>query len=348
MKIQTIYVLHEYGAPSHYNALVSLGKQEGFDVKFYEFSLYNLLKSVIKGKYSLHKWCLNILFLLTIPLKKRTKIVLGIAPFDYRITFLMFLLKRHEVYYHTSYTHWDGIIMAHPTKSSFIIQTWKKFTNNYTKHIFAVSQKTKEELIKYGFSHQSRISVVNHSYAEPIITDNIHLNTKTFIFVGRLVQEKGIEELLNIFSSRSDLKLIIVGDGVEKKLVEEYQEKYPNILYKGYVNTFKDITLLYKQASFVLMNSHRTETWEELFGIALIEGMACGCVPITTNHPGPKEIISNNENGFICKEGSIIEGIDKAINLSQEKYRQMRQKAIICAQQYISDKIASRWKEILK
>ncbi len=67
-----IYVLHEYGANSHYNALVVLAKQKNYEVKFYEFSLYTLLKCTLKGKYRISKWIANIFFLLRISFIKPT------------------------------------------------------------------------------------------------------------------------------------------------------------------------------------------------------------------------------------------------------------------------------------
>lgn len=346
MNNKTIYVLHEYGACSHYNALIFLAQQHGYQIKFYEFSLLTLLKWVLNGNYSFRKWLSNVLILCKIPFMSPVKIVLGIAPYNKYLVLIMWLLKRHQVYYHTSYTHWDNTMMAHPTKSQYLIGKWKYFTNRYVKHIFAVSEQTKKELIANEFSTSTQISVVYHSYKLAITPNTKSNKNNNFIFVGRLTEQKGIKELLAIFAVRKNATLILVGEGDEVNMVKKFASSYDNIIYKGYINKLENIIPIYHSASFLLMNSHRTQEWEELFGISIIEGMSCGCVPITTDHLGPKEIITPNYNGFIYKEGEIEKGIDKAISLSNIEYQEIRRNAIEVGQRFTSEKISKLWSKI--
>lgn len=344
MKGKKIYVLHEYGAESHYNALAELCKKEGIVIKYRIFNFRIICSKIIHGE--IINGLANIWFLISIPFRKATKIVLGIAPFNHLLPFLMFLLKRHKVYYHTSYTCWDGTTCALSTKSKKLKKYWKLFVRCYVKHIFAVSNKTKEELVSNGYANYDKISVVNHSYKQSIPIMKRKKNN-TFIFVGRLIESKGIKELLNIFASRPNANLIIAGDGQLRTLIERYENQYHNIKYLGFVSGLDNLIPLYKKASFVIMNSQRTSTWEELFGIAIIEGMACGCVPITTDHTGPKEIITIEENGLIYEEGKISDGIDKAIAMTDLEYSNMQYNAIFTGQSYHSSIMANKWQQIL-
>ena len=338
--------MHEFGAISHYYGLIALAKAHNYDVTFYEFRLYSLLKRTIKGNFSIIRWVKNVLFLIRLPFIHPSKIVIGTAPFCPYLPLLMFLTKKHEVYHHTSYTYWDGVTAAHPTNSAKLKKQWKYFTSNYVRHIFTVSDKTKNEIVKYGYSTPERISVVNHAYNYPIQALENHVKNNIFIFVGRIVPEKGIHELLQIFASRSNAKLILIGKGSEESLVQEYSEKYPNIQYIGAIQGLKNIIPFYQSASFLIMNSQRMNAWEELFGIAIIEGMACGCVPITTDHSGPKEIITQGQDGILCSEKHISEGIDKAISMSNADYQTMRINTINTGKKYTADNIAMRWNAI--
>lgn len=342
-----IYVLHEYGAPSHYNGLTYLAKLHNYEILFYEFKLLTLFKKVVKGNFPMKKWIADLGFLFMLPFIKPSKIVLGIAPFNASLPILMILLKRHEVYYHTSYTHWDGVTIGYPTKSKFVKNKWKQFTNKYVRHIFAVSQKTKEELILNNYSTAEQISIVNHSYNITLSAQNKDTKENSFIFVGRITPQKGIKELLKLFSACPQAKLTIVGDGPDVDLVKDYSTRYKNIEYKGYIKCIQDLIPLYQSSSFIVMNSQRLDGWEELFGISLIEGMSCGCVPITTDHSGPKEIITNKVNGIICKEGDIAKGIEQAINMKNEEYLSMRYNSIKRGNDYTIEKIALKWNEIL-
>lgn len=341
---KTIYVLHEYGAPSHYNALVELGRQKSFNVKFAIFQPKCILSNLYHKRFSLVFF--SIYLLLSLPFRKNETIVLGIAPFNKLLKPLSYVLRNHKVFYHTSYTHWDGKIMARPTKSKELISFWNSYISNIVKHIFAVSEKTKSELINNNYAKEKDITVVNHSY-EKAIDVQPHDNNKKFIYVGRLVECKGIQELLEVFAKREDAELTIAGSGELEKLVCDYASKYKNINYIGYINGFEQLYPIYLQHSFVILNSKRDKHWEELFGITLIEGMACGCVPIATDHPGPKEIISNGKNGFLVKEGHIEFGVNRCLTLSKEDFHSLQIHAIIEGESFHSSVMSGKWEAIL-
>lgn len=343
-----IYILHEYGAPSHYLSLSVLAKRKCYELAYYEFGNMRMqFKHWMLNPFKDRKFLLNLLFLLSLPFRKSSKIVVGIAPFDYRLYLLYVLLKKHQVYYHTSYTCWDGSFCAHDSfMSKYLLRLWKEFIERKVQHIFTVSLKSKNELIQNGYSSPERISVVNHSYNVKIVANQMQEKTNNFIYVGRLQQEKGIEELLFIFSKLSNADLMIVGKGPLQKCVEQYSSFYDNIKYMGYKENLSEILPLYMENSFLLLNSHRTKSWEELFGMAIIEGMSCGCVPIATNHSGPLEIIENGISGFICLEGRIEDAIIKALGLTNEEYNVIRQNTIRSGQQYRSEEMADRWEAI--
>lgn len=341
----TVYVLHEYGAPSHYNALIELGKQNGFKVKFRIFSLGALSSALYHRKFGL--FIKSIQFLLSLLFRNKTTIILGIAPFNSTLRILIKLLNRHQVYYHTSYTCWDGSNMVYPTNSKHLLNIWKFFLQKGNSHIFAVSNKTKEELIKNKFATSSQISLVYHSLNAKI-TPIFHSKNNNFIYSGRLIDSKGIKELLSIFERRPNANLTIIGQGPLASLVNEYAEKCNNISYLGYISGLDNLIPTYQDNSFLIMNSIRSQSWEELFGISIIEGMACGCVPLTTDHSGPKEIITSGINGFISKEHHISESIDRAICMSDEEYQILRNNAIERGQDFYSDKIVLNWSKILE
>ena len=207
---------------------------------------------------------------------------------------------------------------------------------------------TRDELVSNGFSAFDNISIVYHSYNEKVTPSSYSKKSNRFISVGKLSPHKGIEDLLNIFSNKSNCNLTIVGKGSLINLVTETSRIHKNITYKGYTNGFKNLIPIYNQHSFLILNSLKTGAWEELFGIVIIEAMACGLIPITTNHTGPREIITPFINGILCEEGKIIEGIDYALNINQNDYITMREKSIERSKDFQSSIISHRWEPILK
>ena len=123
---------------------------------------------------------------------------------------------------------------------------------------------------------------------------------------------------------------------------------YKNIHYVGYVKGLKNLLPYYYGNCFLILNSHRINGWEEFFGIALIEGMACGCVPITTNHTGPMEIIHDTIDGFIYEEGEIDKGVKECLEMSNERYKAMRESAINTGRSYYCENKAPSWSKILE
>lgn len=344
-----VFVIHEYGAPSHYRALEALCEMENMPhVVYHEFNLYTQFQQVLKGKYSFSKFLKNLFFFISLPFRRPCAIVIGIAPCNRALPVLLRLMKKHRVYYHTSYTVWDGTRMPHWTDSAALKEKWKYFISTYVNHIFAVSEKTKAELLNNGYTTADRITVVNHSYNIDINTPDYKRKDNSFIQVGNLIEDKGVRELLQYFSSHPDLNLTLVGRGDLEELVLEYSNKYHNINYLGYVCGLADLIPIYQNHCFLLQNSHRTEHWEELFGMAIMEGMACGCVPIATAHPGPKETIRDGIDGFLCAEGQIGGAIEKAAMMSQSEYDTIRRCAIDAGQSYSSSIIARRWRKVLE
>lgn len=343
-----IFILHEYGSKNHYLALEVLAQKYNWRVTYLIFDIIFLFRcSIIHPS----KWIFlfqNIFWYCVLPFYKKSKIVIAAAPYNRMILLLMRVLKKHDVYYHTSYSCWDGSRAVHNSESMQLKQSWHYFLNNYVKHIFSVSEKTKHELIANGYAKNDKISVVNHSYPYIIDVDNFKKKELTFLQVSKLSKSKGIEELLMYFSKHPEIQLTFVGEGELEPMVRVYSLQYENINYLGYISDFAQLVQIYKQNSFLLLNSHRTKIWEELFGMVLVEGMACGCVPVTTNHSGPCEIISQGIDGFCLPEGDISIGIDKCVEMSQKEYDSFRYQAIKKGQSFYCEKIAVRWSKIFE
>lgn len=347
-----IYILHEYGANSHYRALDYLAKKNNIELIYREFSIVkNIIKAVMKFNLKLFKkQFINVYFLLNLIFTKNKKIVLGVAPYDFRLLFLSFILRNHKVYYHTSWTCWNKSYF--PKKifaTDSLISFWEKFLQEKTVKIFSVTSQTKNELIKNLNINHNNINVVYHSFDNKVFKFFNNKKRKlNFLYVGRLVEEKGIDEILDYFISHQNINLSIVGDGNLLEKVKNYSIKYDNIKYLGYISDQKELVNIYNQHNYLLLNSKKVGNWEELFGMVIVESMACGVVPITTNHKGPVEIIENKVDGYIISEDKFIEELDTITDgYSENKYQNIQLQAIKKARQYTTENISKKWEDIL-
>lgn len=279
-----IFVCHEFYTPSHYTALEYLANENGYKVVYCEPNIYHELRCCRRSQFARSRFFHNLFWTIFLLLTSGRKVVIGMAPYNPFLKWILLVLRGHELFYHSSYSCWDGSRFAHEG-SDEDKRLWKEFTSHRIKHFFAVSQKTKDEVVKNGFCLKENVSIVNHSYNIDISTDKLCDLSPTFICVGRLNEQKGIEQLLNIFSRHPEARITFVGNGILEPLVKEYESKFENIKYLGFVKGLSNLVPIYKQHSFLVLNSIKTSAWEELFGMALYEGMACGCIPLANSHP---------------------------------------------------------------
>lgn len=349
MNPNKVYILHKNGANSHYIGLDHLLKQHDSQLIYREFSvLGTFFKSLVKLDFKkVTKQIINAFFLVSLLMSKNKKVVLAIAPYDQKLGRLLSILKNHQIYYHTSWTYWDGTFHPKTKKNSpKVFATWKGFIENKCRHIFVVTQKSKNELIANYDIDTSKISVVNHSLNPQFLEDVSATRIRnSFIYLGRLLPQKGIDEMLDFFSKHPESNLTIIGQGKLENLVKEAAAKHSNINYKKHTNNIKELTQELSTNEFLLLNSKRTKKWEELFGLIIIEGMAQGLIPIAPTHSGPKEIITP-EIGHLFEEGNLKSMLNEIISLENFD-KKMSNAAKEKASMYRPEHIATKWKSIL-
>ncbi len=112
------------------------------------------------------------------------------------------------------------------------------------------------------------------------------------LYVGRVVPEKNLQLLIDIFGKRDDVELMIVGGGL---YLDEMKRLMPNALYTGLI-TGQPLLEAYANADFFVFPS-RTDT----FGNVVLEGYSSGLPAVVTDAMGPKELVREGVTGFIAK-----------------------------------------------
>ena len=190
----------------------------------------------------------------------------------------------------------------------------------------------------------------------PNIIDNLpkqksQLNKKRLVAVGRLSKEKGFLDLLKIFNfllkRHSDWKLDIIGDGREKRSLEEFINEHDlnnYVTLHGFQN--KDyIDKVFKDSSIYVMTS-----FTESFGIVLIEAMSYGipCVAFDSAE-GAREIINSGSNGFLVKNRSFLAMVRAIEKLMEDKEMRVKfgNQARIDSKKYTSSVVSEYWFNLL-
>jgi len=190
--------------------------------------------------------------------------------------------------------------------------------------VIAVSNSTKEDIIKLDKKLKKKISVISEGCSFEFSQICKNIDQKFILFVGTIEPRKNLYRLLHAYSSLSsdlikDYRIVIIGGkGWGKQDIYKYAQKL-NILNRiellGYV---KDEVLIdyYMKATILAIPS-----LYEGFGLPIIEAMSAGLPVLTSNNSSMSEIIQ--DAGVVVDPldvSSIRDGLEKL--LTDEKLRE--------------------------
>jgi len=128
-------------------------------------------------------------------------------------------------------------------------------------------------------------------------------------WLGRVRKKKGIKEAVET-AIKSGENLIVSGvlDNPEEKIffeneVEPLIKKNKNIKFIGPVNFLEKVKLYQGAKAFLFPVS-----WEEPFGLTMVEAMSCGTPVIGFDRGAVSEIIEDGRTGF------VVENVDQMVN----------------------------------
>ncbi len=356
-----ILVIHERGAPEHYLGLEAAAEQLDSNVRYVEFSVFRMLaKALIRHDASLLKRVFrNVKILLPLILGRKWSgaIVLGIAPFDPRMLLLSRIIRNNEVYIHSSWPYWDLSFQPYSYRTGFVLSAWKSALQRWVTGMYFVTDECKRNFERSQFAGVQS-SVVYHSYEEKIYKPNdsadiVDKNVLHVGYVGRLESVKGIGTVLELARRNYKRKVVfkIAGIGSLQSDVEAAVKEKEGVEYLGYISDKNKLAEFYNSLDILLVPSQKIARWEELFGMVIIESMACGVFPIATDHVGPREIINRAGFGHVVAEDSYVEVVSEILETYPEdvvELKARRQASVTAAKPYGRQNISQYWLKQLK
>lgn len=356
---KSIYILHERSTKAHFIALENYAIENNIKIKYREFLILRyFVKSIWKLDTKLFvQQIKNILFFISMIFSKKKNIIIGIAPLDFYLPLLIFFLRKHNLFYFTSWGDWSGNFFPKKRFSNLNIlkKSWSSFLKKDIKGVFAVTESSASSL-KQNFDLTCPVAVVGHSIDNSIqikrsIITKRDSNKINLIYVGRLVENKGVKELLLLMKNLDKKKysLKIIGDGPLRSHIIQASYKASNIEYLGYISSKQKLFNLYLESDVQLLFSKKTkeDNWEELFGMVIIEAMYCGIATISTSHVGPRSIIEHEIDGFLIDENNIIEETVKILNNELFKKQKIIEKIQTKAEEFYKNNLSKKWEELL-
>lgn len=168
---------------------------------------------------------------------------------------------------------------------------------------------------------------------------------QTIAILGRLVSYKRVDMAIEIFKQVKkkvpDVKLIVVGDGPDRKRLMELAKNERDIEFTRFVSEEKKLAIL-QQAKILLSCSEF-----EGFGIVPIEAFACGAFSIVSDIPAHHEVVGGY--GSIFKDVSEAARVMSELLLDENRRKKLARKGRKFVETtYTWPKVCDRFMQIAK
>ena len=199
----------------------------------------------------------------------------------------------------------------------------------------AISNSVKDSLVEYLGLPGSRITVIYNG----AILERFHRGrteggkTLRLIYVGRLIEEKGVQTILTAFARLKDVdcRLRIVGDGDYREALQTLVKTLDIEDRVEFLGTRTDVPELLADSDVFV---HLPDCAEG-FGIAVVEAMASGLICVCGDRGALPEIVEDGVSGFLVKNNDPerLAEIVRAIagNPNSEAYAKIRANAVTAA-----------------
>lgn len=211
-----------------------------------------------------------------------------------------------------------------------MVVQWYKFVCKKVKVIFFENEGNKNTFLDFNIVNENKCCVLNgagvntdHFYFTeyPPITDKIH-----FLFIGRIMKEKGVDELFwtieKLYENNKNIILDVVGS-----FEDDYEEKIKELEQKGCLHYYgyqKDVRPFIQQSHcFVLPSYH------EGMANTLLECASMGRPLITSNIHGCKEAVVDGENGYLVEVKDKVELFYKMKKFSELSLEEKKKKGMV-------------------
>lgn len=243
----------------------------------------------------------------------------------------------------------------------------KKLLDRYVKKsvikadkIIAVSNSTKQEIIKEYKIPAGKISIINSSIDHDRFNIKTHSEVKRvlkkykiekdyILFTGTIEPRKNVAGIIDAYAQLSEsikdkYTLVLAGgkgwkdEEIELKLHQNFDL---NIIRTGYVAD-EDLPALYNGASLFVFPS-QYEGW----GIPILEAMACGVPVITANNTSLPEVAGDAAIMINAKDTPALTNSIKKVLTNQNLRKKMIQKGFIQAKMFSWQKSAKELKKLI-
>ena len=187
---------------------------------------------------------------------------------------------------------------------------------------------------------------------------NIKRATNQLLFVGRLVEKKGLTYLLQALQQLQpnfpNLELIIAGSGpLKNQLIEQTQQLgiEHQVKFVGRL-THIELVTIYQTSTLAVFPFIQTKDGDmEGLGLVMVEAMGCGCPVIASDLPAVRDVIKHGETGYLfypTEDRILAQSLALFMNSLQQSSNITKQALVFTRQNFNWDIITDKYITVLK
>jgi len=212
-----------------------------------------------------------------------------------------------------------------PYKLSSVYKQIELFTFRNADFALCANKEAREIILSKGFKKPVKVlypcfdlSFLKRREVERL-KDELSLKGTVIGFAGRILKEKGLDNLLKACSKISEeISILIIGKGNHKDCLIKLANELGISETLKFVDSVKysDIPKYLSLLDIFVLPSRTTNKWKEQFGRVIIEAMACEVPVIGSSSGAIPEIIG--KNGLIFNENDYIDLKNKILLLIKD------------------------------
>ncbi|RZK40076.1 MAG: glycosyltransferase family 4 protein [Pedobacter sp.] len=180
------------------------------------------------------------------------------------------------------------------------------------------------------------VNINDYTFSQTVTED------APLFFLGRIQVDKGTHIAIDV-AKQTNKKLIIAGNIPNEQIHQDYFKEFvepfidgEQIKYVGPVNDQQKNNLFGKALAFLM-----PVTWDEPFGIVMVEALACGTPVIGFRRGAIPEVIEDGINGFVCTGViDMVNAVHKVDEISRKACRD------VASEKFSSTKLAKQYEHL--
>jgi len=179
----------------------------------------------------------------------------------------------------------------------------------YIDKMIVLSQASKTSLIMNGW--KKKIYIVPNFIDNKVCSKKLLKITERkydILYIGRMVEEKGIFDILRVTNILSSYNFLFIGEFANKVLEKKFNDRIRYVKNATWIGPlYNNKKFEYIKDSKILLLPSRTE----VFPLTIIECSLYGTIPVVTSVGFVPEIVKDGYNGFIIEINSTRKNIEK-------------------------------------